>query len=86
MGLLSWMVFGALAGFVANLLMSDREPQGCLFNMLLGIVGAIIGGLLLELIGGREVHFSWSLRSFGVAVMGSVLLLAIAGSRRKKKG
>lgn len=84
MGLLSWMLFGALAGFVANLLVGDREPKGCCFNMLLGIVGAIVGGLLLEVIGGREVHFNWSLRSFGVAVMGSVLLLAIAGSRRKK--
>ncbi|MEK7469556.1 MAG: GlsB/YeaQ/YmgE family stress response membrane protein [Planctomycetota bacterium] len=84
MGLLSWMLFGALAGWVANGLMGDREPKGCFYNMFLGIIGAILGGLLLEVIGGREVHFSWSLRSFGVAVLGAVLLLAIAGSRRKR--
>ena len=84
MGLLSWMLFGALAGWVANALIGDKQPKGCLFNMFLGIIGAVVGGLLLELIGGHEVHFSWSLRSFGVAVLGSVILLAIAGSRGKR--
>lgn len=84
MGLLSWMLFGALAGWVANGLMGDSERNGCFYNMLLGVVGAIVGGLLLEVIGGHEVHFSWSLRSFGVAVLGAILLLAIGGSRRKR--
>lgn len=84
MGLLSWMIFGALAGWVANALTGDREPRGCLYNMVVGIVGAILGGLILELIGGREVHFTWSLRSFVVAVVGSLLLLALAGSKKRK--
>lgn len=84
MGLLSWMIFGALAGWVANGLTGDREPRGCFYNMVVGIVGAILGGLILELIGGREVHFTWSLRSFVVAVVGSLLLLALAGSRKRK--
>jgi uncharacterized membrane protein YeaQ/YmgE (transglycosylase-associated protein family) len=84
MGLLSWMIFGALAGWVANGLMGDKQARGCVFNMVLGVVGAIVGGLLLELISGHEVHFSWSLRSFGVAVLGSVILLALAGSRGKR--
>lgn len=84
MGLLSWMIFGALAGWVASGLVGDREPRGCFYNMVVGIVGAILGGLILELIGSREVRFTWSLRSFVVAVVGSLILLALAGSRRRK--
>lgn len=84
MGLLSWMLFGALAGWVANGLMGEKEPKGCFFNMILGVVGAILGGLVVELIGGRDMHFNWNLRSFGVAVLGAVILLAIAGGKRKR--
>lgn len=84
MGILSWMVFGALAGWVAHELMGTRERSGCFYNMILGVVGAVVGGLLVKLLGGRAVRFEWDLHSFGVAVLGAVLLLALCGKRGKK--
>jgi uncharacterized membrane protein YeaQ/YmgE (transglycosylase-associated protein family) len=85
MGLLSWVIFGALAGWVASLIMGTDRRQGCLTNIVVGIVGAFLGGLLVELATGYGVHFNlFNLRSFIVAVLGSVLLLAITGASRRR--
>jgi len=79
MGLLAWIVFGGLAGWAANLVVGggDRRPQGCLVSILVGIVGAVLGGLLYKLVTGREKTFEFDLTSFGVAVLGAALLLAL---------
>jgi uncharacterized membrane protein YeaQ/YmgE (transglycosylase-associated protein family) len=79
MGLISWIVFGALAGWVASMLMGNSSRQGCLMNIIVGVLGAFLGGLLIEVLTNRSVGFGWNLRSFGVAVIGAVLLLAITG-------
>jgi uncharacterized membrane protein YeaQ/YmgE (transglycosylase-associated protein family) len=79
MGLLAWIVFGALAGWAANLVVggADRRPQGCLVSIFVGIVGAVLGGLIYRLLTGREKTFEFDLASFGVAVLGAVVLLAL---------
>lgn len=77
MGLLGWLVFGALAGWVASEIVGVRERRGCLRNVVTGIVGAFLGGILHELATGRGVGFGWNLRAFGVAVLGAVLLLVL---------
>jgi uncharacterized membrane protein YeaQ/YmgE (transglycosylase-associated protein family) len=86
MGILSWIVFGALAGWVASMLMGTNARQGCLMNIIVGVVGAFLGGLLVELLTNRSVGFGWNLRSFVVAVVGAVILLAITswGQRRRQ--
>lgn len=84
MGLLSWIVFGAVAGWVASLITHTNERQGCLMNVLVGVVGAFLGGLLIQLITGEGVSFGWTLSSFLVAVLGAVLLLVITGAVRKR--
>jgi uncharacterized membrane protein YeaQ/YmgE (transglycosylase-associated protein family) len=43
-GILSWIVFGLIAGIIAKLLMPGRDPGGCIITMLLGVVGALVGG------------------------------------------
>jgi len=85
MGLLSWIVFGALAGWVASILMGTNARQGCLMNIVIGVVGALLGGLLVELLTNRSVGFGWNLRSFGVAVLGAVILLAITGWGQRRR-
>ena len=84
MGLLSWIIFGALAGWVAGLIMGAR--QGCCLTVLVGVVGAFIGGLIMQFVTGMGFTFAWNLRSFLVAVVGSIVLLAIvlavSGRRR----
>jgi uncharacterized membrane protein YeaQ/YmgE (transglycosylase-associated protein family) len=82
MGLISWIVFGALAGWVASMLTGNDRRQGCMLNIVVGIVGAFLGGIVIELLTGRGVHFGFNLTSFAVAVIGAVILLALAGLAR----
>jgi uncharacterized membrane protein YeaQ/YmgE (transglycosylase-associated protein family) len=79
MGFFSWIVFGALAGWAANLVIGgpDRRRQGCLVSVLVGVVGAALGGLIYRLATGREKTFEFDFPSFGVAVLGAVVLLGI---------
>ncbi len=84
MGLISWLIFGALAGWVASMLTGANERRGCLTNILVGVIGAFLGGLLVEVFTGRDFSFVWNIRSFVVAVIGAVLLLAITGWGRRR--
>ncbi len=83
MGLLSWIIFGALAGWVAGAITGTSHRHGCLLNIIIGVVGAFIGGLLMEVLTGHGFWIGFNLRSFIVAVIGSVVLLAIAGAARR---
>lgn len=79
MGFFSWIVFGALAGWAAGLIVgADRRRQGCILNVLVGVVGATLGGFIYRLATGERKTFEFDFPSFGVAVLGAVLLLAVA--------
>ena len=75
MGILSWIVFGLLAGAVARLIVPGRQGIGCLATIAVGVVGALIGGAIGEAVFGRETHFDWDLGPFLIAVAGAVALL-----------
>jgi uncharacterized membrane protein YeaQ/YmgE (transglycosylase-associated protein family) len=83
---LSWIIFGLVAGAIARLLVRGRQEIGCLATIAVGIVGALIGGLIGEVVLGEEVRFRWDLGPFLLAVAGSVILLlaleALSGRRR----
>jgi uncharacterized membrane protein YeaQ/YmgE (transglycosylase-associated protein family) len=85
MGLISWIIFGALAGWVASMLVGTSARQGCLMNVIVGVVGAFIGGLIVEVLTGSGVSFDWNWRSFAVAVLGAVLLLALTGWGQRRR-
>jgi uncharacterized membrane protein YeaQ/YmgE (transglycosylase-associated protein family) len=74
MGILSWIVFGFLAGLIARWLTPGQGPQGCLITSLLGVVGAAIGGWIGTQLGLGTVR-GFDIRSFFLAVIGSVVLL-----------
>ena len=84
--LLSWILFGLVAGGVARLLVPGRQPIGCLPTVAVGVVGALIGGLVGQELLDTDARFEWDLGPFLLAVAGSVVLLlaleAIAGRRR----
>ena len=77
MGIISWIVFGLIAGVVAKLLMPGRDPGGCIITMLLGVAGAFVGGFLYRLLTDQEVFFQFDLGSLVVAILGAIVILAI---------
>jgi uncharacterized membrane protein YeaQ/YmgE (transglycosylase-associated protein family) len=82
MGILSWIVFGLLAGLVAKLLMPGRDPGGFFVTILIGIAGALVGGFIARALGMGDID-GFNLGSFLIAVVGSVVLLI--GYRMMKK-
>lgn len=76
MGILSWIIFGLIAGIIAKLLHPGNDPGGWIMTIILGIVGAFVGGWLGSLIFGIGVS-GFNLSSFIVAVIGAIIVLAI---------
>ena len=76
MGLVAWIIFGALAGWVASKLAGRDDQMGCLMNIVVGVIGAFIGGAVVGLFtGGFSINLN--LTSFIVAVVGAVVFLAV---------
>jgi len=76
MGILLWIVLGALAGWIASMIMNTDNQQGFVLNIIVGIVGALIGGYLFNISGETGVT-GFNLYSLGVAVLGAVVLLGV---------
>jgi uncharacterized membrane protein YeaQ/YmgE (transglycosylase-associated protein family) len=74
MSLLVYLVFGALAGWLASIIMGTDAQQGAVMNIVVGIVGAFVGGLLMNAFGQSGVT-GFNLYSVIVAVLGSVVFL-----------
>ena len=83
MNLIVWLVVGGLIGWVASMLM--HSPEGILMNVVVGIVGAFIGGWLLSpLVGAGTINsHDFSLGSLAVSLLGAVILLAIVNLFRR---
>lgn len=76
MNILLWILFGAFAGWLASILMKTNAYQGTLGDIVLGIVGAIIGGYIFNFFGEPGVT-GFNLYSIIVAVIGSVVVIGI---------
>lgn len=86
MGLISWIIFGGIAGWVASLIAGKSARQGCLLNVIVGVVGAMIGGVVMEFFTGNQFAFRpFSLSSFVVAVIGSLILLSIVNVAQRRR-
>ncbi|HEU4326948.1 MAG TPA: GlsB/YeaQ/YmgE family stress response membrane protein [Roseiflexaceae bacterium] len=75
-----WLLFGALVGWLASIVMRTDAQQGALMNIVVGIVGAFLGGLLFSLFGGSGVNINdnaFNLGSLLVSFIGAVVLLGI---------
>lgn len=83
MGIISWIVLGGLAGWVASIIMKKNKSMGLLANIIVGVIGAFIGGFVMNLIGGWEVS-GFNIESFLVALVGSIILLAVVNLFRKR--
>ncbi|MBK8908352.1 MAG: GlsB/YeaQ/YmgE family stress response membrane protein [Rhodospirillales bacterium] len=74
MGILSWIVFGLIAGVIAKLIMPGKDPGGFIVSILLGIAGAVVGGFIASALGWGGVD-GFNIGSFVIAVLGAILLL-----------
>jgi uncharacterized membrane protein YeaQ/YmgE (transglycosylase-associated protein family) len=83
MGIISWIILGLIAGFIASKIV-DKQGQGFWLNIALGIVGALVGGFIFDLIGSTGVT-GLNIWSMIVAIIGSVVVLwiynAVSGRR-----
>ncbi|MGH3821933.1 MAG: GlsB/YeaQ/YmgE family stress response membrane protein [Pseudonocardiaceae bacterium] len=77
LSILGWVVLGLVAGAIAKLIMPGNDPGGFIVTILLGIIGALIGGFLGSLIFGQGLGSFWNLQTWIVAIVGSLILLII---------
>ena len=77
MGIISWIVFGLIAGLIAKFLMPGRDPGGFIITTLLGIAGALVGGFIGRTLWGSTGVNDWSIGSFALAIAGAIVLLLL---------
>ena len=80
MGFILWLIIGGIVGWLASIVMKTNAQQGILANVVVGIIGAFLGGLLL---GGSINTGMISLRSILVSLLGAILLLALINLIRR---
>lgn len=77
MAIITWIIFGAAAGWLTSLVAGTSAQQGWLANIVVGMLGALIGGVLFNLLGGVEI-IGFNLWSLFVAVIGAIIFLSTA--------
>ena len=83
MGILGWILFGLVVGIVAKLIMPGKDPGGFIITILLGIVGALLGGFLGRALGFYEPGEA---AGFIVATLGAILVLWIYRMATRRRG
>jgi len=84
MGIISWIVLGGIAGWLASIIMKRNDRMGCITNILAGILGAAVGGWVFSLFGGQGVT-GFNLPSLLVAFVGAVIVLAVVNLLFRRK-
>lgn len=83
MNILLWIIFGALAGWIASVIMKTDSNQGTTMDIVMGVVGAMVGGFLMSLIGQSGVT-GFNLYSLAVAVIGAVVVIYVGRALRNR--
>lgn len=90
MGIISWLVVGAIAGYIAGFLVKGDESLGVIGHIVLGIIGALIGGFVAGLLTGGDYISGINITTIVVAVIGAIIAVvaynAIRGTARTGRG
>lgn len=78
MGLIAWIIFGALAGWITSMIAGTNEEQGWVMNIVLGIAGAIVGGFVWNLISDDGFETGFNIGSLIVAILGGLIISYLA--------
>ena len=73
MGIITWIIFGLIAGAIA-MIMPGKDPGGWIVTIIIGVLGGLLGGFLGSKLGFGDVN-GFEIRSFGLAILGSLVLL-----------
>jgi uncharacterized membrane protein YeaQ/YmgE (transglycosylase-associated protein family) len=76
MNIILWIVFGALVGWLASLVMGTDARQGAMLNIVVGVIGALVGGLIMNFFGASGVT-GFNLYSLLVALLGAIVLVGL---------
>jgi uncharacterized membrane protein YeaQ/YmgE (transglycosylase-associated protein family) len=76
MGIISWIVLGGIAGWLASIVAKRNDQMGCITNIIAGVIGAAVGGWVFSLFGGTGVT-GFNLPSLLVAFVGAVIVLFV---------
>ena len=82
MGIIAWIILGALSGWIASIIMDKNASMGAMANIITGIIGAFIGGIVFNFLGAQKVT-GLNLHSIFVSVVGACILLWIINKIRR---
>jgi uncharacterized membrane protein YeaQ/YmgE (transglycosylase-associated protein family) len=90
MGIISWLIVGAIAGYLAGMLVKGDESLGVIGHIVLGIIGALVGGFVAGLLTGGDYISGINITTIVVAVIGAVIVVVvwnmIRGNTRAGRG
>ncbi|MGQ1837244.1 GlsB/YeaQ/YmgE family stress response membrane protein [Kocuria turfanensis] len=86
MGIISWIVLGLIAGALAKLIMPGNQGGGIIVTIVLGIIGALLGGFLGSLIGIGSLESVFDIGTIITAVVGALIVLFIYGAVAGRRG
>ena len=75
MSVIAWILLGLIAGALAKMLMPGRDPGGIIVTILIGVVGAIVGGFIWNVATGNESYGDFDIGGILIAILGSIILL-----------
>lgn len=78
MGIIVWLIVGGIVGWIASMIMKTDDQQGIILNVVVGLVGAVVGGWLIgPLLGAGSINDGISAMSFVVSLLGALIRLAL---------
>lgn len=86
MGILGWIVLGLIAGAIAKLILPGRQGGGWIMTLILGVVGALVGGWIGSLLFNVGLEEFWSIQTWLLAIGGAIIVLLIWGLITKNRG
>lgn len=86
MGIIGWIVLGLVAGAIAKLILPGKQGGGWIMTLILGVVGALLGGFIGSAIFGVGIDEFWSLSTWLLAIGGAIIVLLIWGLITKNRG
>ena len=88
-GIVMWIVIGALAGWIGSMIVGTDERQGAIGNVVSGVLGAMLGGFLAQVLLGDDPTNNGVFASFAVALFGACIVMliwgALSGTRRRRR-